>query len=703
VFGVIRDMTEAEACRVFIDRGNDVVVQTDLSGRITYLSPSVTALTGYEPEEQLGRTIGEIAGEAAAAALAASLRASIDPAGPAPAPVEYEFLHKEGRLLWLESRPRVLLDPLSGEHVGFSDVVRDVSQRKAAEAEREFANIVLKSQIDASPVAMMLVDPSRKSSWLNRMYATMWGIPPEDIVEGRHGAVYERCLSLVRNKTLFAARVEYLNSHVEENATDILELIDGRIIERYGAGVHSPQGSYLGRVWYFRDVTEHRQALARALHMARFDGLTSLPNRSVFVEALKQAVARVGRGGTGFAVLYLNLDDFKDINIARGHAVGDELLQAVGGRLRASLRKADVVARFGGDEFAILVEDPGDVSAVAALAETLIKTIEEPFSIGGAEIRTSAGIGIDMHLAGAADAESLLSHADLALYRAKAQGRGCYRFFTEAMDTDARERVSLAAELRDAIASDQLFLMYQPQMDLSDGTIAGVEALVRWRHPTRGVLGPELFVPLAEDMGLIDKLGRWVLRTACRQAADWREAGAPTLRMCVNLSALQFMSPLNLEADIDGALSESGLPPEWLELELTETVLMTAAREHGDLLGRLGRAGVTISIDDFGTGYSSLDYLRRFPADRIKIAQTFVTQLQPVGGDAAIVKATLGLARELGIKVIAEGVETKAQYDLLKCWGCAEAQGYYFAVPLEASQVLSMLLQAPASPDRAAK
>ncbi len=693
VFGVLRDMTEAEACREFIDRGNDVIVQTDLSGRITYISPSVTALSGYLPEEQLGLTLADIAGDSAAAAIEASIRASLTDPARAPAPVEYQFVHKDGRLLWLESRPRLLLDPLSGAHIGFTDVVRDVTQRKAAEAEREFANIVLKSQIDASPVAMLLVDPGRKTSWLNRMYAAMWGIPPEDMVEGRHDSIYRKCLSQVKEKALFAARVEYLNSHLEDNATDIINLIDGRIIERYGVGVHSPQGSYLGRVWYFRDITEHRRALARAIHMARVDGLTGLPNRTVFVEALKQAMVRTRRGDPGFAVLYIDLDHFKDINATRGHPVGDELLQAVGRRLQANVRHGDTVARFGGDEFAILALDSSEAGAVARLAENLIEVIEEPFSIRGAEIRTSASIGVDIDATGASDPEVLLSHADLALYRAKAEGRGLHRVFTEAMDTEARERVALAEELRDAIDLGQLFLLYQPQVALSDGAITGLEALVRWRHPTRGEIEPGVFIPVAEEMGLIGKLGRWVLRTACRQAGAWRDAGAPPVRICVNVSALQLKAPLALEADIAAALAEAGLPPERLELELTETVLMSASRENGDVLERLGKAGVTIAIDDFGTGYSSLDYLRRFPTDRIKIAQNFVSQLRPVGGDAAIVKATLGLARELAIMVIAEGVETEAQCELLKGWGCAEAQGFYFAEPLEPDEALERLLR----------
>jgi EAL domain-containing protein (putative c-di-GMP-specific phosphodiesterase class I) len=285
----------------------------------------------------------------------------------------------------------------------------------------------------------------------------------------------------------------------------------------------------------------------------------------------------------------------------------------------------------------------------------------------------------------------------MALYQAKLSGAGAYRFFTEAMDAEIRTRVNLGAELRAAIGSDQLFLLFQPEVDLASGRIVGAEALVRWRHPTRGVVGPDVFIPLAEQMGLISSLGRWVLWTAARQAKAWVDAGVVGMRMGVNVSALQFGTPAVLEADIAAVLAATGLPPNLLELELTETAVMTAF-EGGDILMRLHRSGVRIAVDDFGTGYSSLDYLRRFPASRIKIAQTFVGHLDSRAGDAAIVKATIGLARELGMATIAEGVETQAQFDLLKAWGCAEGQGYLFDRPLTASQAADRLRQGAYAP-----
>ncbi len=444
-----------------------------------------------------------------------------------------------------------------------------------------------------------------------------------------------------------------------------------------------------------------RASQAEALKVARYDVLTGLANRGVFVEALEEAIARARLGDNGFAVIYLDLDHFKDVNDTLGHPVGDELLRAVADRLRLNTRATDTVARFGGDEFAVIVADIKEPADVAIVADKLIKAIAAPFSIQGNEIHSGASIGIDLYGPDAKEAEVLLSHADVALYRTKSEGRGSYRFFTDAMDVEVRTRVTLGSELRAAIDADQLFLMYQPQVAIDSGRITGLEALVRWRHPERGLIPPDQFIPLAEKIGIVAKLGHWVLSTACTQAKAWLDAGVPPVRIGVNLSALQFKTPFTLERDILATLAEAGLPSRWLELELTETILMETFHEHSELLMNLRRSGITIAIDDFGTGYSSLDYLRRFPVDRIKIAQNFVRHLETGSGDVAIVKATIGLARELGIAIIAEGVETREQVRLLKAWGCGEAQGFYFARPLTDSEVVSVLREGTVRPQPA--
>ena len=444
-----------------------------------------------------------------------------------------------------------------------------------------------------------------------------------------------------------------------------------------------------------RDISVHNRNEAKLLELARFDLLTGLPNRAVFADAVQKAIAWASRGGPGFAVFYLDLDHFKDINDTLGHPVGDALLKEVAKRLKENVREIDTVARFGGDEFAMLgteIKEPADAGVLAA---RLLEIFSEPFSVGENKIRSGASVGIAIYGVDATGAEMLLSRADVALYRAKAEGRGIYRFFTEAMDSEVRTRVALGHDLRDAIGSPQIFLVYQPQVDAATGRIVGVEALARWRHPTRGMVSPAEFIPAAETNGLIVALGHWVLWEACRQAGKWREAGIAPGVMAVNLSALQFKTPLELEKDVVAALAAYGLPPSMLELEITESLLMSASPANNELLLRLRASGVRLAIDDFGTGFSSLDYLRQFPMDRIKIAQNFVLELgttaSTAAGSAAVVKATIGLARELGIDVIAEGVETAEQLRLVKSWRCREVQGYFFAKPLSVEDLVPLL------------
>jgi diguanylate cyclase (GGDEF)-like protein len=424
--------------------------------------------------------------------------------------------------------------------------------------------------------------------------------------------------------------------------------------------------------------------------MARHDALTGLANRTVFAEGLEHEIARARRDGTTFAVLYLDLDHFKDINDTLGHPIGDLLLQSVAGRLRASVRETDTVSRFGGDEFALIATQLKQPADAAMLAEKVLAMMSEPVSLQDMEIRSGATIGIAVYGSDSADTEALLSHADIALYRAKSEGRGTYRFFTEAMDAEVRTEFMLGAELRDAITSNQLYLMYQPQVDIYTGRITGVEALVRWRHQTRGIVSPGQFIPIAEKSGLIVVLGQWVMRESCRQMREWLDAGIAPPLIGVNLSARQFKLQHKLKNDIATILQDTGVPPQKVELELTESVLMEASREHRDVLLGLRRAGFRIAIDDFGTGYSSLDYLRRYPVDRIKIAQQFMIDPTEGFGDA-ILRAAIGLAKELKLDVIVEGVETAQQLQRVKSCGGRDVQGYYFSKPVGADAMTALL------------
>jgi diguanylate cyclase (GGDEF)-like protein/PAS domain S-box-containing protein len=440
-----------------------------------------------------------------------------------------------------------------------------------------------------------------------------------------------------------------------------------------------------------REISQRKAAEDQLKRMAQFDLLTGLANRGVFVAELARTIERAQRGTYNFAVLFLDLDHFKDVNDTLGHPVGDRLLQSVAERLQANVRKIDAVARFGGDEFAVLMADIADPTDAGVLADKLLQIMAEPFLLDGNQIQSGVSIGIAPYEPDDPNAEALLAHADVALYRAKSEGRHAYRFFTGAMDAEVRERVALTSELQAGIAADQLFLMYQPQVDMESTRLIGLEALVRWNHPVRGELSPDEFLPAAERSGLIVTLGNWVLKAACQQAQKWQESGVALPPLAINVSALQFKAPRELEREIEAALAETGLRPGALEIEMTETALMGTSSGPENVVERLRTRGLRIAIDDFGTGYSSLLYLRRFPVDRIKIAQEFVKDIVADPNDTVIVKAAIGLARELGIGVIAEGVETAEQVKLLHEWGCRQAQGFYFAAPMRAEDVLPLL------------
>ena len=432
-----------------------------------------------------------------------------------------------------------------------------------------------------------------------------------------------------------------------------------------------------------RDVTERRDFETRLAHQAFHDALTGLPNRALFLDRLGHALARSDRHRRAVAVLFLDLDRFKVVNDSLGHEAGDRLLVATASRLRACLRPSDTLARFGGDEFTVLLEDIGGARDAAAVAERITAALGGAMTIGDQELVVTASIGIALGTAGSVVPGDLLRHADIALYRAKGEGKARYAVFDTAMHEQARARLALEGDLRRALAQGELELHYQPQVSLATGQIVGVEALARWQHPARGMIAPAQFLPLAEEIGLMVPLGQWVLAAACRQAQEWRARwqAAAELRLAVNLSAPEFREP-HLVARVAEVLTRTGFPPHLLELELTESALLGDAPATADTLRALRRLGVRLALDDFGTGYSSLSYLRRFRADTLKIDRSFVAGLATTPEQQAIVAAIGALAHALGLGVTAEGVETAEQVERLRSLGCDLGQGYYFARPL---------------------
>jgi len=425
-------------------------------------------------------------------------------------------------------------------------------------------------------------------------------------------------------------------------------------------------------------------------HIATHDALTGLPNRVLLDDRLDQAIMHAERGKQQFAVLVLDLDRFKFINDSLGHHAGDELLNRVATRLRGAVSETDTVARVGGDEFVLVLGPSAEPPDAVGTANRIIEALKSPVTIAGVPLHISTSVGISTYPADATVPDKLLAYADAAMYCAKQRGRNNLQRYEPGMDTSTRERVKLESDLHNALARNQFQLLYQPKVDTATDDFHSAEALIRWHHPERGVIMPEVFIPLAEECGLICAIGEWVLREVCRQCKAWQREGLPRMRVAVNVSATQFRQG-NLLAVIRQAISEAGLDPRCLELELTESAVMTNPEESAQILGELSAMGTLVSVDDFGTGYSSMSYLRRLPIDNLKIDRGFVKDLMTRADDASIVQAIISLAHSLRLKVIAEGVETSEQLDSLRSMGCDQYQGFHFSPPLSASDFGALL------------
>jgi len=660
----------------------------EVEGDALAWSEEIYRIFGFDPRQPA--TVGAFLGavhpgdrQRVEAAIDASL------AGLAPYDVEFRVVRPDGVERIVHAQAEVEFDA-AGQAVRMTGTSHDITEQRSREAALEFASALSTAQIESSPDGILVVR-DRKIVSYNRKFVELWKIPSKVVRSRSDEQAVASVLHSLKNPRAFLTRLEELYTRPEERSLEELELTDGRVFERYTGPLPIGHGQPPGRIFFFRDITARRKAEEHIARMARQDGLTGLANRAVFVETVKAAIARTRREGNSFALLCLDLDHFKDINDTLGHPAGDLLLKGVADRLRSCIRETDLVARFGGDEFAIIQSSVGDPADVVTLAERVQSAMREPFGVAGNDVRIGVSIGITVHRAPSDGPEELLSRTDLALYRAKADGRGTYRFFAEGMDAEVRTRMALANDLRAGLDADEIFVMYQPQLEAATGRVIGMEALARWRHPRRGLVSPGEFIPVAEKSGLIVPVGQRVLQLACRQAKRWIDAGVGPTVVAVNVSGSQFRTPAELENTLAPILAETRLPRECLELELTESVLMEAWSEQRDVLSKLRASGIKIAIDDFGTGFSSLQYLARFPVDRIKIAQSFVAALLTDPRNAAIVRATLGLARELGLRVVAEGVETAAQFELLKEWGCHEIQGYYFERPRMAEDLAEVL------------
>jgi diguanylate cyclase (GGDEF)-like protein len=561
---------------------------------------------------------------------------------------------------------------------------------RRSESELRDALSLLSATLESTADGILVVDLEGRITSFNASFVEMWALPLS-IIEARDDATaLAFVLAQLVDPAEFTSKVAELYASPQAESYDTVLFNDGRIIERYS----KPQrvgGEIVGRVWSFRDVTVHRRLEDELAHQAFHDSLTGLANQALFRDRVDHALARIDRSGMHLAVVYLDLDNFKTVNDSLGHTAGDELLVAATARIRSALREADTAARLGGDEFAVLLEDTTGIADAVDVANRLLELLRRPFALAGKEVVVGASIGITLESPGTSS-DQLLRNADLAMYTAKRMGKGRFEVFQPEMHTLAVERLEVEADLRRACERGELILHYQPIVTLQGEAIVGTEALVRWVHPRRGLLLPSAFIEIAEDCGLIDEIGGWVLETACMQARQWEaDASVPAgLSLSVNLSPRQLRDP-QLVDHVATALEQSGLHAENLTLEITEGAMMHDTDLALRQLHGLKALGVKLAIDDFGTGYSSLSYLQRFPIDELKIDRSFVSGVDRGPEESALARAIVRLSQTLRLVAVAEGVETAEQCDLLRTLGCELGQGYLFGRPEPAVAITERL------------
>ncbi|WP_375465408.1 putative bifunctional diguanylate cyclase/phosphodiesterase [uncultured Methylobacterium sp.] len=678
---------------------SDWIWETDAAQRFTYLSPESERFLGRSVAALTGLSRATIAANGGDAVFWESYREAIEQRRPVSDFI-YPYDHPDGRPRWfrISGEPRL---SEAGTFLGYRGVGTDISSEgrargalagALADLRASHATLVAQNRrFDAAlgnmTQGLCMFDGTTRLVVCNRRYRELFGLASEHLTLGM--SQREVCEVLVAHGTY--RKGVTVDSLCEGTRLALLspdpapihqELADGRVLALCYRTIEGE-----GWVATFEDITERRRNEARIAHMARHDALTDLPNRTALRE---HGLDMLGQGRDGeahrrLAMLCLDLDRFKGVNDTHGHGAGDALLRAVAVRLCTRVRTGDLVARLGGDEFAVL-HRVTDVAGAMAMAERLIAVVSAPYEINGCTVEIGMSVGIAMADEDADDIDRLLKNADTALYHAKGAGRGIARLFETAMDETAQARRDLERELAEALRTDAFELHYQPLVDLGTDRITGLEALVRWRHPERGLISPATFIPVAEETGLIVALGEWVLNQACREAVSW----PGRITVAVNVSAVQLRHR-NFAQRVLLALATSGLRADRLELEITESVLLDDTEANLETLHLLRRAGIRISMDDFGTGYSSLSYLRRFPFDKIKIDRSFVHDAGQATEAGAIIRALVGLGASLGITTLVEGIETEEQLAAVRAEGCQEMQGFLFSPPRPAQEIGPML------------
>ncbi|OHC70024.1 MAG: diguanylate cyclase [Rhodocyclales bacterium GWA2_65_20] len=666
-----------------LDQIHESVITMDLDGYITSWNRGAERLFGYAAAEAVGRHI-------------LFLYADPDDPDDSDAGFQDAFLEHGGRELEVRRRRKSgdifwaslqlsLLRDAADNPTGIIGYLTDITARvDAQETLRLHAHI-----FENSDEGILITDADERIVSVNQAFSRITGYDIEEAIgqtprllrSGRHeSSFYDEVWQHIGGEGRWQGEIQDRRKNGEIFPTWVSI-----------SAVKNAAGKITHYFSIFSDITARKHAEERIHYLAYYDALTELPNRALFYKLVEQALAEARRNRQHGAILFIDLNRFKPINDTLGHGIGDRLLQQIGCRLRETLRTEDVVARLGGDEFVVALFDIAKRDHAGTVAQKLLASFDTPFVIDNHELKVGAALGISVYPQDGFDTETLLRLADIAMYRAKKTGEDGYAFFSHEMNQRALDHLKIESSLRHAIERDELLLHFQPKVDIASGRIVGAEALVRWRHPEQGMVPPGDFVHVAEETGLIVQISAWVLDAAIRQARAWQDAGLAPIKIAVNLSARDF-SPA-LPERVGGILAAHGLAPEWLELEITESMLMHSTERVIGMMDELARAGIALALDDFGTGYSSLSYLKRFPIDTLKIDRSFVINIPADANDCAIAGAIVSMSKQLGHKVIAEGVETSEQLAFLASLGCDEFQGYLFSAPVPAEKFEAMLRQ----------
>jgi diguanylate cyclase (GGDEF)-like protein/PAS domain S-box-containing protein len=669
---------------------------TGLDDQYVHVNRKFADMLGYTVDEMRRLGPADVTSEDHTAAWPKRKQALI--AGAArEVTLEKQYLRKDGSCVWVSVVTSLVRDD-QGRPQQFISVVHDLSARRAAELALRESEEKFRQLADNIPEIFWITDSrQRKLHYLSPGFETLTGMCLADVMRRPRSwlkVVHAEDRERVRLARKALPKAEY-------NVEYRIVLSDGSIrwVHDQAFPVRDGNGNVYRIAGIGADVTHRKEAEEKLVYLAHYDGLTGLPNRVLFFDRLRQTLAHAARREVIAAVMFLDLDRFKVVNDTLGHGVGDDLLRQVAQRLSACTRVGDTVARFSGDEFVLIVNDLQGAEDARHIAQKVLVAFANPFKVGGHEIFVSTSIGISLYPSDCEDEQTLLKNADTAMYRAKESGRNNFQFYTREMNARAMYRLNLENSLRHALERGEFRLHYQPKACLHTGRITGVEALLRWERPDHGLISPGEFVPLLEDTGLIVPVGEWVLSEACRQVETWRRTGVEPVAIAINISARQF-GARNLGEIIRRVLEEQRADPRYIELELTESLLMVNTEEAVRTLRYLKGLGLKLSIDDFGTGYSSLSYLKRFPIDALKIDRSFIDEIITDVDDATITRAVIGMAHNLGLKVVAEGVETQAQLSFLSANGCDEAQGYYFARPQPAAELAKWLGKAGHGPGK---